>query len=386
MIGNALFLALRYLRAHPVRTAILVLGLTVAFALPAFTVLAADRVEDTLLARAEASPILIGKKGNEFDLTMGALYFRGQVRDPVEYGVVDQVRQLGYGIAIPLHVGHTAGGVPVVGTSLDYLDARGLEVVEGRRPALLAEVVAGSEVASSFRLEPGDRVRADLANLYNIAGSYPLMLDVVGVLAPTGTPDDGAFFTDVKTTWALDGTLHGHDEVTTDNALPGSEAGENLEATAALFMVSEVTDKNRATFHLHGDTSVLPVSAVLVYPPDPRAHDQLLGDWALHETEQAVEPEQVMRTILGIVLRVRDGLIAWFGLVALSTLAFAGLVLSLSLRLRASELALVRRLGGARGTVTLLVGVEVGIILTLALALSAAATWVGLLVVDAYLA
>ena len=198
----------------------------------------------------------------------------------------------------------------------------------------------------------------------------------------------------MKTTWALDGHLHGHEAVTEANALPGTadpdpdeppDQDENLEATAALFLVDEVTDANRATFHLHGDPGALPVTAILVFPTDARAHDQLLGDMALHETWQAVRPEQVIRTILGIVLRVRDALLAWFGLVALSTLAFVGLVLSLSLRLRADELRLVRRLGAARGTVTAMIAAELALVGGMALTLAAAATLGGLWLVQAWL-
>lgn len=391
---HATVLALRYLAAHPVRAGVLVLGLALALGMPAFTLLAADRLEATLLARAEASPILIGHVGNEFDLTMSALYFRGRVRDPVPAGIAEQIRARGYGVAAPLHTGHTAGGVPLVGTTLDYLDQRGLVVADGRRPAVLGEVVAGSRVAAEAGLSPGDRIRSDLTNLYNIAGAYPLVLTVVGVLKPTGTPDDGALFADVKTTWAIDGHLHGHEAVTQENALPRDEdggetprpeEGENLEASAAIFLATEITDATRASFHLHGDPASLPVTAVIVWPTDDRARDQLLGDWSLEATEHAVQPVRVVRTVLGIVLQVRDGLLAWFGLVAASTVAFVGLVLSLSLRLRADELALIRRLGAARGTVTLLVGVEMGLVLLVAAGLAAGATAAGLSVLEAWL-
>jgi len=388
---HATTLALRYLAAHPVRVVILVLGLALALGMPAFTLLAADRLEETLLARAESSPVLIGHVGNEFDLTMSALYFRGQVRDAIPAGVADTVRERGYGVAVPLHTGHTAGGVPLVGTTLDYFDGRGLVVARGRRPALLAEVVAGSRVAREAGLQPGDRIRSDLTNLYNLAGSYPMLLTVVGVLEPTGTPDDGALFADVKTTWAIDGHLHGHTKVTQDNALPRQELPsnpdepENLEATAAIFLETEVTDQTRASFHLHGDPAELGVTAILVWPTDVRARDQLLGDQALEEVTRAVRPVEVVRTVLGIVLQVRDGLIAWFGLVAASTVAFVGLVLALSLRLRHAELTLIRRIGAARGTVTLLVGVEVGLVLLAALVVAALATFGGMQVLEGWL-
>jgi hypothetical protein len=82
---------------------------------------------------------------------------------------------------------------------------------------------------------------------------------------------------------------------------------------------------------------------------------------------------------------VRDGLIAWFGLVALSTLAFVGLVLALSVRLREAELQLVRRIGAARGTVTAMLAAEVALVLVAATLIAAAATLAGLAVVTAWL-
>src|SRR5262245_61366109 len=185
MLRNAFFLALRYLRSAPGRTAVLIAGTTVAFFLPLFTWRAAALLERTLLLRAQRSPILIGAKGNEFDLTLSSLYFRGQVRDPIGARELDRARRAGYGMCVPLYIAHTAARAPVVGTGLEYFDARGLRPATGRLPALLGEAVAGAEVASRLRLKVGDAIRSDLQNLYNIAGGYPLLLQVVGVLAPS---------------------------------------------------------------------------------------------------------------------------------------------------------------------------------------------------------
>lgn len=386
-LRHATLLAWWYLRSAPARTIVLVCCTALALFLPLFTALAAERVEAALMSRALASPVLIGHQGNEFDLTMNGLYFRGEVRDPIPFGTAADIEARGYGPAIPLYVTHSAGGAAVVGTSLDYLEHRGLAMASGRLPAVLGEVVAGASVARDFNLTAGDTVRSDLTNLYNIAGAYPILLQVTGVLGPNGTPDDHAFFADVKTTWVLDGTLHGHDTVTRAQSLnPDAEDGENLEATAAIFMFQEITEENRGSFHLHGSTDELPVSSVLVFPPDARAHDQLLGDYALHDELQAVRPVEVVRTILGIVLRVRDGLTLYFGAIACSTLAFFVLVLSLSLRLRNDEIRLMQRIGSSRRMVALMVGVEVCMVVMAAAATAVVATMAGLALLDAALA
>ena len=147
MIRHALYLALRYLASSPGRSSVLVLGSAVALFLPIFTGLAAERIEDSLLARAESSPVLLGAKGDEFDLTMTALYFRGQVRETVPFASAEPVKEAGYGLAVPLYVQHSIGGSPLVGTTLDYYAARDLEFWDGRKPALLGEVVEELEDA-----------------------------------------------------------------------------------------------------------------------------------------------------------------------------------------------------------------------------------------------
>ena len=381
MIRDGLFLAIRYLGTSVWRTTVLILGLTVAAFLPLFTFLSAELVGGALMRRAESSPVLIGTQGNEFDLTMSSLYFRGQVSTALGAGVRHRLRQ--YGLAVPLYVAYTSDEAPIVGTSLEYFEARGLELAAGRLPALIGELVAGAEVSKRYDLQPGDTVRSDLSNLYNIAGSYPILLRVVGILAPSNTPDDEAYFADLKTTWMLDGRFHGHVEIELQESLnPEADEGENLEASAAIFLFTEPEERILASYHMHGDESEAPLTSVLVFPDSQREHDQLLGDFRLDEHLQAVRPTVVMRTVLGIVLRVREGLSLYFGTVALSTLAFVSLVISLSLRLRWREIGLMRRIGCSRSAIATIVGAEVFLVAAAAALLTAGLTVAGLSLVE----
>lgn len=382
-LRHALYLALAYLWSAPLRTAILVAGTTVALFLPVFTFTAADRLEDGLMARARKTPVLIGAKGNEFDLTMASLYWRGRVRDTIPWRTRTKVTDRDYGLAIPLVVGHSAAGRPVVGTSPEYYELRGLQPSQGRLPALLGEVVAGAEVARQLRLEVGSTLRSDLTNLYNIAGAYPLLLKVVGILDRQGSADDEAFFTDLHTCWVLDGSLHAHAKVTDDSAIGGS--ANNLEANPGIFLFTEVTDRNRGSFHLHGSPDDMPVTAILAVPRDRKAHDELLGDFVLEDDLRAVQPVEVINTVLGIVLRLRDALSAYFALVAVSTAAFFVLVLSLSLRLRRDELRLMARMGSSRLTVMAMVLAEILAILGLSAAGTLSLTALALTLLERFL-
>lgn len=365
-LRHALFLATRQLAASPARAAVVVLGLAVAFFLPTFTVRVGALAEGVLLARARATPIVVGHVGDETDLVLAAAYFRGAVRDPVPQALARQLADRGYGLVVPLHLGFTAGGVPVVGTTLDYLDARDLTVVDGRAPAVLGEVVAGAGAARTLGLGVGDALRSDARELYNLAGSYPVLLRVVGVLAPSGMPDDDVLFADLKTTWTLEGLLHGHDALKDPEIVGGD--GEVVEASLSIFLHTEITPETLPGFHLHGTADDWPVSAILVFPKDRRAHDEVLGDLATDALHHAVRPERVVRGLLDLVFQLQALLSAWVLLVGAATAAFVGLVVDLVLRLRAPEIRLFRRVGAARGRVALVLGVEGGLLVGAALA------------------
>ncbi len=359
-LRHALYLARRSLSANAGRTIVLVIGLAVALFLPAFTATLGQLAQGRLLSRAEATPILVGHAGNEFDLVMSSLFFRGGVRDTVPFAEAETLQAKRYGVVVPLFVRYTAGGAPVVGTSVEYFDARHLTLAKGRRFATLGEAVVGASVARAANLGPGDAIRTDATNLYDLSGAYPLLLRVAGVLAPTGGPDDDAILVDVKTTWAVEGLLHGHAPVTKKDSVVATD--ENMEASLSIFMFTEITPESLPTFHLHGTSADWPLTGVLIFPKDDRARDQALGDLAVDTVNQGVRPVAVVRAILDVVLRVQELLAVGGVLVVVSTLAFVGLVLSLSVRLRRDEITLLRRMGAGRGTIAVILGTELGVI------------------------
>ncbi|MEC7987538.1 MAG: hypothetical protein VX278_20395, partial [Myxococcota bacterium] len=222
-------------------------------------------------------------------------------------------------------------------------------------------------------------IRSDSQNLYNIAGAYPMILKVVGILEASNTPDDHAFFTMVQTAWMLDGIIHGHEQVDKKNSLnPDAVEGENIEATAAIFMFPEINERNRKSFHLHGSQRDLPLGSVLFFPHDQRSHDQLMGDYALSETHQALRPAKVVESILEIVLGIQKALYSYFVIVCVSTLVFFSLCIGLSIRLREDEFRLMERIGCSKGVIRLMITAEVLLILLISLIGAAFLSWVGL--------
>lgn len=370
-MSGANWLAWRHLRHHRGRAGLLVVAITITITLPALVHVLVGRYEAGLRARAEATPIVLGAPGNRFDLVLGALYFRPGAVEPITLKPVKQIRKSGLGQAFPLHTEFTADGHPLVGTTLDYLSFRGLTPVQGRMIGRLGEAVVGSQID----LSPGDPLLTDQQDLYDLAATYPLRLDVVGRLAPTGTPDDHAIFVDVRTTWIVAGIGHGHTDLT-----KAARADERtVVADPSLVQYQHITDENIARFHLHGDKADLPLTAVVVAPNDQKSQTLLKARYATGSVQARI-PSEVIDELLGVVLRVRRFLNTHFVLITASTGALLLLIALLMVRARRPELETLRALGATDTFIRRVILVEWGILIGVGLVLSGALIAIGVLV------
>jgi putative ABC transport system permease protein len=108
---------------------------------------------------------------------------------------------------------------------------------------------------------------------------------------------------------------------------------------------NEVTPENAGSFHLHVDERTLPVSGVIVVPASAKDGTILSSRLNAGTRLQAVSPVWVVRDLLAYVVRIGAVLAAVSWLVAGMTAALLGLVVVLSVRVRAGELATYRRIG-----------------------------------------
>lgn len=367
---DALFLALAYMRHTLVRSVVLVLALALIVVVPIATRLVLNAAERQLTLRAEATPLMIGARGSALDLMMNGLYFTEDRPELVSMAAVDRVWDTGLAIAVPLYVRYSAGGQPVVGTTLDYFDFRGLEVTQGRGLAVLGEAVLGARAAERLALAPGDTLISDPENLFDLAGTYPLEMDVVGVLAPTGTADDEAVFVDITTAWVIEGLGHGHDDVVAADAVVGRQ-GRNLTTFAGIEQFTRITEDNIDSFHFHGDPATYPVSSVIAVPPDLKSGTILRGRYlAPDDPERIVVPEQVVRGLLQTLFRIGRVLDAIFVTVGLAALVAVALAFYLSLRLRRDEVETAFRLGCRRSAIARMMGAELALTFAMSLALA----------------
>ncbi|MEM9435713.1 MAG: ABC transporter permease [Pseudomonadota bacterium] len=353
---NALYLAFAYLRYHWARSAVLVLVAALIMFVPVATQTLLATSERALVARGEATPLLLGSRGSQLDLTMAALYFSEERPEPVPMREVEAVWDSGLGIPIPVHTAFSSGGFRIVGTTLDYFDFRGLALAEGRGLSFLGEAVIGADVAQALGKGAGETLVSAPENLFDLDGVYPLEMPIVGVLAPTNTPDDAAIFVDIKTAWVIQGIGHGHEDVVTAADLA---SGTDALANAAVVQYQRITPDNIASFHFHGSQDDFPASAVIVVPNDTRAGTILKGRYLDGDNPtQLIEPARVIQGLVDRIFRIKSLLDAVTAIIAIAALAAIGLAIFLSYRLRAREIATAVKLGARRGMVLRLLSAE----------------------------
>jgi putative ABC transport system permease protein len=374
---SIVYLAWRYLAYHRLKTAILISSITLILYLPVGLRVLVNQSSQQLTARAASTPLVVGAKGSPLELVLNTLYFGSEPPELSRYAEIARIADTELATAIPLYVRFRAQDHPIVGTTLEYFEYRGLEIQSGRQLAMLGECVVGSRAAAALGVGPGDHVVSSPESVFDLAGVYPLRMRVTGVLGFSDSADDDAIFVDLKTAWIIEGLGHGHQDLSRPEAAGGvlSREGNTVVANASVVQYNEVTEENIDSFHFHGDLSDNPISAVLAVPPDQRSSALLQGRYqSADERVQMVVPVDVMDALLDTILTVERFVVAGAVIVGLATLATASLVFWLSLRLRRRERLTMFKIGGSRSAVGAVMVSEIVVVLLAGVLLAGALT------------
>jgi len=362
---NTFYIAWKYITYNKAKTATLIACITLISFLPFALQLLLNESEKQLMSRAVSTHLIVGAKGSALDLVMNSIYFGDEVPELITMEASDQVMESGLALPIPLYVRFKARGNPIVGTNLDYFEFRNLKIAEGRQLAVLGDCIVGAKVAERLNLTPGDTLVSSPESLFDLAGIYPLKMNVVGVFDESHTSDDLAVFVDLKTAWVIQGLGHGHQDLTqlNDPTLVLNRTEDNVAATAKLYHYQEITEQNIDSFHFHGDLSTYPVTAVIVVPHDTKSGTLLQGRY-LHKEEkhQIIKPREVIDSLLQNIFRIKNVLDAVISVVAIATIMAIVLVFTLSLRLRQKEIQTIFKLGCRKATVVRLICAEIFLI------------------------
>jgi putative ABC transport system permease protein len=322
-MSGALFLGWRYLAFHRLKTAILVASITLMLFLPAATRLLVNDSAAALTHRADLTPLVMGTAGSPLELVLNSLYFHAEQAPALPFEEFTALLDTGLADAIPMHTRFHSRGSPIVGTSLDYFDFRGLTLARGRFMGMLGECVIGANVAARHEAEVGGQLISSPETVFDIAGVYPLKMTVAGVLEPSGSADDDAIFVDYKTAWVIQGLGHGHQDLDK----PGSAASVLnrregvVTANASVVQYAEITPENVNEFHFHGASDEFPLSSIIIVPPDEKNSALLRGRYQDHPNGiQLLVPSAVLNDLLDTVFTVQNYIILGLALLSLSTI------------------------------------------------------------------
>jgi putative ABC transport system permease protein len=362
MIGM-LFLVWRYLIYHWIKTVILIASITLIIFLPLGLRVLIQQSRTKLTARAETTPLIIGTKGSPLELVLNTCYFSSKVPELMSYSHVDEIEKTGQALTIPLYVRFHAQDNPIVGTTLDYFDFRGLQIQAGRQISRLGDCLIGGGLANRQGIKPGDTIISSPEKVFDFAGVYPLKMKVTGILAFSDSPDDDAIFVDIKTAWIIEGLAHGHEDLTRSEAAPRVLKRQDnvVIGNASVVEYTEITDENINSFHFHGDPTTFQITSIIAVPHDHKSKTLLIGRYKTDQKSllQVLEPDTVLNELLGTILTIERFVVTALVIVGISTLIIASLVFMLSLRLRKREIKTVEMIGGSHLTVNLVLISEI---------------------------
>ena len=181
----------------------LTLGLTLtAIALSVALLLGVERIRHDARASFEQSvsgtDLVIGARTSPMQLILYSVFRIGEATNNVRWqSFLDIAAHPAVAWAIPLSLGDSHRGFPVLGTSAAYFEhfrfgaAQPLAIVTGRRFESVFEAVVGAEVAERLEYSAGSRIVLNHGSGdVSLAEHSDKPFTVVGVLARTGTPLD----------------------------------------------------------------------------------------------------------------------------------------------------------------------------------------------------
>ncbi len=363
---NSLYIAWKYINHNKIKTLTLIACVSIILILPISLEIILNESEVQLMSRADDTPLVVGDKGSALDLCMNTLYFDDEIPGLITMDASERIQNSGLALPVPVYIRFKVRNFPIIGTSIDYFDYRKLSLSEGRNMAVLGECVIGSSVAEALDLKVGDFVISSPESLFDIAGVYPLKMKITGILQASNTPDDFAVFTDLKTTWIIEGYGHGHQDVTkiNDPTLIYERNDSVVSATSKLYHYNEITEANMDSFHFHGSLTDFPITAVLVAPNDSKSGTILQGQFlSKDEKYQIIQPSLVIDGLLQTIFRIRNVLDAIILIVGFSTILAIILIFTLSLRLRQNEINTIFKIGCTKGTIVKLLSAEIALII-----------------------
>lgn len=329
------------------------LALTVcSIALSTFMLLGVERVRTDLRgsfsSAVSGTDLIVGPRTGSVQLLLYAVFRVGAATNNIRWSSVEALQQLrGVAWVVPLSLGDSHRGFPVLGTTTGYFDhfrhgeQQPLRLQAGERFRDLYDAVIGAEVADQLGYRVGQRITlAHGTGEISLSEHADKPFTVVGVLARTGTPVDRTVHISLEAMEAL------HVDWIAGAPLPGLRVG----AEEARRMNLQPRSVTAALVGLQNRAAVFSVQ---------RQVNNFGG-----EPLMSILPGVALDELWDVVGAGERALMLMSGLVALVSMAGLMSVVLAGLNERRRELAVLRAVGASLHHVLLLLALE-GMLMTL---------------------
>jgi putative ABC transport system permease protein len=382
-------LALAYLAARPLLTALNILLLSLGVATLALLLLFTDQAEDRLARDARPVDLVVGAKGSPMQLILSSIFHADVPTGNIKlHDAAQLLKNPMIASGTPLALGDSHAGFRIVGTDESYPAMYDAKVSAGRLFKEDMDAVIGADVAKRSGLAVGKQFVGThgLTQGGSVHGGKPFT--VVGILERNGSVLDRLILTPVESVW------HVHEEHIPSSSEaagtvarpPANEApvapGTRVSGTASGSSQPTPTPSSPATA-VHGDEEDdREITAMLIKYRTPLAAASLPRAINSASGMQAASPAYESARLMNMVGLGVDTLQA-FALALMASAALSMFIaLTSALQERRYDLALLRALGARRSSLAFLVlaeGVTLlasGVILGLGLG-HAGAQWLG---------
>ena len=380
---NLISIAIRNLTYRKLPTALTMLSMALGVALVVLVLSISGLIEKTFERTGNVGyNLIVGAKGSDVQLTFNTVFFLSQPVENIKYsyymefmagdgrqkelerigGVLESPERPGAyaslmsgGFAIPMCLGDYIDVFRCVGTTPDYFNllkhgdnndrdykfAKGRNFVDYSNENGYFEAVVGSQVAAEMKLDIGSEIFAS----HGAAGGdqHDQGFQVVGILEPTGTPNDRGAFINIEGFYLLEGHVAPDRDDKTGKEVKGSAVAPERESK--LSKVRLPIDKREVT-------------AILVKTEGMKGIG-LQRQVNKSSSAQAVSPISVINGLLTFFLKpIKFALLAITSLVCIvsSISILVGIYNSMNERRR--DIAVMRALGASRDHVTLIILAE----------------------------
>jgi putative ABC transport system permease protein len=339
--GAVVLVGLRYLGNRRLATTVSIAAVALSVLLVVGVALVDFAVKKAAVEGSIRYPLIVGPEGSSsVQLIFSTIFHIDKPTGTIPFGVYESLSRDERVIsAYPIAVADSLLSYPIVGTDESFLADLGAAMTAGSIDLSRNEnAVLGSEVAERAELGVGDEFEGSHGMIASEGAEEhdELTYRVVGILWPTGGPEDAAIYVPYRAVWSV------HD----DEDHEGEEEGEHDEGD------EEGHDDDK--FHLGQGQ----LTAVLVRTANPVYTGVLERELTLKRGLQAVDTGRAIRRLVSY-LNKGERLVEALGAVTMGiAVAMILVTLVMSLSERRKELALLRCLGVGRATISLVVMVE----------------------------